>query len=54
MTRKINKIVGIKIIKAEAQVNLAWSPFIMKDKIGNLLYSMIRLVPVPLTQQSES
>lgn len=39
----INSIVGIKIIKAEGQVNIAWSSFDMKDKEGKVLYSMMFL-----------
>lgn len=39
----INRIAGIKIIKSEAQVNLAWSTFVLKDKNKNELYSMIFL-----------
>ena len=39
----INKIVGVKIIKSEAQVNLAWSSFDMKDNKGKNLYSIIFL-----------
>lgn len=39
----INSIVGIKIIKAEGQVNVAWSSFDMKDKEGKNLYSMMFL-----------
>jgi len=40
---EIKKIVAIKIIKSEGQVNLAWSPFDLKDRQGNVLYSMICL-----------
>ena len=36
-------IIGVKIIKAEGQVNLAWSSFDIKDNKGNALYSMIFL-----------
>lgn len=36
-------IVGVKIIKAEGQVNLAWSSFDINDNKGNALYSMIFL-----------
>lgn len=39
----INSIVGIKIIKAEGQVNIAWSSFDIKDKEGKNLYSMMFL-----------
>lgn len=39
----INSVVGIKIIKAEGQVNIAWSSFDMKDKEGKNLYSMMFL-----------
>ena len=39
----INSIVGLKIIKSEGQVNIAWSSFDMKDKEGKNLYSMIFL-----------
>ena len=39
----ICKIIGVKIIKAEGQVNLAWSSFDLKDNKGNALYSMIFL-----------
>ena len=39
----INSIVGIKIIKAEGQVNIAWSSFDIKDKEGKKLYSMMFL-----------
>lgn len=31
---ELNKIVAIKIIKSEGQVNLAWSPFALKDRQG--------------------
>ena len=39
----INSIVGIKIIKSEGQVNIAWSSFDIKDKEGKNLYSMMFL-----------
>lgn len=39
----INSVVGIKVIKAEGQVNIAWSSFDMKDKEGKNLYSMMFL-----------
>ena len=39
----INSIAGIKIIKAEGQVNIAWSSFDIKDKEGKNLYSMMFL-----------
>ena len=39
----INSIVGIKIIKSEGQVNIAWSSFDMKDKEGKNLYSIMFL-----------
>ena len=39
----IYTIIGVKIIKAEGQVNLAWSSFDIKDNKGNALYSMIFL-----------
>lgn len=39
----IREIVGVKIIKAEGQVNIAWSSFDIKDKQKNVLYSMMFL-----------
>lgn len=39
----IHKIVGIKIIKAEAQVNIAWSSFNIKSNNEHAMYSMIFL-----------
>lgn len=39
----VNKIVGIKIIKSEAKVNIAYPPFTLKDNNGKTLYSMIFL-----------
>lgn len=39
----IKSIVAVRVIKSEAQVNLAWSTFDMKDKKGHSLYSMIFL-----------
>lgn len=37
----INSIVGIKIIKSEGQVNIAWSSFDMKDRKEKSLYNDI-------------
>ncbi len=42
----INSIVGIKIIKAKGQVNIAWSSFDIKDKEGKNLYSMMFLTTI--------
>lgn len=39
----IGTIVGIKIIRSKAQVNIAWPSFDIKDKKGDSLYSMIFL-----------
>ncbi len=41
-----NTIVGIKIIKSEATVNPVWSPIMLKDKNGNVMYSAIYLTEI--------